>query len=105
MAAGSERSISPLRAVVFAVGLTIALILVVSPALPGSVQAGGRLITNQLSRGDGAAAVLVSLLAGVALGLYLYLFQPRGLDTRRRLGMLAVVIVVWLAAAKVFLSI
>src|ERR1051325_4148090 len=96
------RAISPLRAAVFAAGLSGALALVVAPALPGSLQQGGQIVTNQLTRSNGAAAVLLSLLCGGALALYLYLFQPRGLGGRRRLALLAIAIVISLGASRLF---
>jgi putative nucleotidyltransferase with HDIG domain len=101
----ARHTVSPLRATLFAVGLGIALIFVISPTLPGSTQVGDRLVENHLTGEDVAAAVMISLLAGGALGLYLYLFQPRELNTVARLFMLALLVLVWVAAAKFFLSI
>ena len=94
----SRRAVSPLRATLFAVGLSVALIFVVSPSVPGSAEGG-------IGGDDVAAAAMISLLAGGALGLYLHLFQPRELNSVLRLSMLALLTVVWVAAAKFFLSI
>ncbi|MEE8347742.1 MAG: HDIG domain-containing metalloprotein [Dehalococcoidia bacterium] len=94
----SRRVISPLRATLFAVSLGVALVFVVSPNVPGSAQGG-------IGGDDVAAATMISLLAGGALGLYLYLFQPRELNSVLRLFMLALLTVIWVAAAKFFLSI
>ncbi len=94
----SRRAVSPLRATLFAVGLGVALIFVVSPSVPGSADGG-------IGGDDVAAAVMISLLAGGVLGIYLYLFQPRELNTVLRVFMLALLVVVWVAAAKFFLSI
>jgi putative nucleotidyltransferase with HDIG domain len=94
----ARHTVSPLRATLFAVGLGVALIVVVSPSVPGSAKAG-------VSGEDVAAAVMISLLVAAALGLYLYLFQPRELNTVARLFMLALLVILWVAAAKFFLSI
>ena len=94
----SRRAVSPLRATLFAVGLGVALIFVVSPSVPGSAE-------GEIGGDDVAAVTMISLLAGGALGLYLHLFQPRELDSVLRLFMLALLTVVWVAAAKFFLSI
>ncbi|MCH7835494.1 MAG: HDIG domain-containing protein [Chloroflexi bacterium] len=91
-------TVSPLRATLFAVALGVALIFVISPNVPGSSDGG-------IGGDDVAAAVMISLLAGGALGFYLYLFQPRELNTLLRLFMLALLVIVWVAAAKFFLSI
>jgi putative nucleotidyltransferase with HDIG domain len=98
-------TISPLRATVFAAALGVALIFVLFPSLPGSAEIDGRTIENSLDGRDVAAAVMVALLSGAVLGFYLYLFQPAELNSVVRLFMLGIVIVVWTAAAKVFLSI
>jgi putative nucleotidyltransferase with HDIG domain len=95
----ASHTVSPLRATLFAVGLGVALIFVTSPSLPGTTEAGN------LGGEDIAAAVMISLLAASALGLYLHFFQPEELYTVLRLFMLALLVVVWVAAAKIFLSI
>ena len=97
-------TVSPLRATLFAVGVSLALIFVIFPTLPGSTEVGGRLVENHLHGEDVAATVIVSLIAGGVLGVYLYIFQPRELNTVLRLFMLGLLIVVWVAAAKFFLS-
>ncbi|MHC4481006.1 MAG: HDIG domain-containing metalloprotein [Planctomycetota bacterium] len=94
----ARRTVSPLRATLFAVGLSVALIFVISPNVPGSGEGG-------VGGEDVAAAAMISLLAGGTLGLYLYLFQPQELNTMARLLMLALLVLVWVAAAKFFLSI
>jgi putative nucleotidyltransferase with HDIG domain len=50
-------------------------------------------------------AAAISVLSAGALSLYLYLFQPAELYTVLRLFMLALLVVVWVAAAKFFLSV
>ncbi|MDO8612419.1 MAG: HDIG domain-containing protein [Dehalococcoidia bacterium] len=97
-------TVSPLRATLFAVGVSLALIFVIFPTLPGSAEVGGRLVENHLHGEDVAATVIISLIAGGALGVHLYIFQPRELNTVLRLFMLALLIVVWVAAAKFFLA-
>jgi putative nucleotidyltransferase with HDIG domain len=97
-------TISPLRATVFAVALGVALMFVIAPTLPGSVEVAGQTVDNSLEGEAVAAAVMMSALVGASLGLYLYLFQPRELNTVPRLLMLALVFVVWVATAKIFLS-
>jgi len=94
----ARRTVSPLRATLFAVALSVALIFVISPSVPGSAD-------GAIGGEDVAAAGMISLLAGGTLGLYLYLFQPRELNTVARLFMLALLVIVWVAAAKFFLSI
>ncbi len=51
-----------------------------------------------------AAAVLVALLGALALGGYLYLFQPREASSLPRLLLLALLVVLWVAAAKLLLA-
>lgn len=62
------------------------------------------LLGNEMSFGGAAAAVLVGLLGGVALGLYLYLFQPAQVRGVPRLFMTGMLVLFWVASAKVFLS-
>ena len=130
-------TISSLRALVFAVALSLALIAVLVPVLPGEapLQEGeaayktfqidgqviveiGRtvfeadlsaiknasLLDNRLNAEDIAAAVIVAILSGATMGLYLYRFQPREVTTVSRLAMVALLLVLWVAAAKVFLT-
>jgi putative nucleotidyltransferase with HDIG domain len=51
-----------------------------------------------------AAAVLAALLGALALGGYLYLFQPREASSLPRLLLLVLLIVLWVAAAKLLLG-
>ena len=51
-----------------------------------------------------AAAVLAALLGALALGGYLYLFQPREASSLPRLLLLALLVVLWVAAAKLLLG-
>jgi len=129
--------ISPLQAFVFAVVLSIGLILVLAPVLPGEAPLGagdlafktfkadgqviaekGEVITevdltkiksegllgNEMSFGGAFAAVLAGILGGGVLGLYLYLFQPSQVAGVPRLFMVGMLVLFWVAAAKVFLS-
>jgi putative nucleotidyltransferase with HDIG domain len=75
---------------------------VTQAALRDIVDAG--LLDNALERESLASAVIVALLAGVSLGLYLYLFQPREVNTVPRLVIVGMLVLVWVAGAKVFLS-
>ncbi len=133
----TRQPIPALRALVFAAALSVALIFVLFPILPGEVplQAGdiayrtfevdgevivkeGRTVTdthlreikdaglldNHLNGTDVAAAVIFGILGGAALGLYVHLFQPREVNTLPRLIMVGLLVVLWVAGAKVFLS-
>jgi len=51
-----------------------------------------------------AAAVLAALLGALALGGYLYLFQPRDASSLARLLLLGLLVVLWVAAAKLLLG-
>ena len=51
-----------------------------------------------------AAAVLAALLGAAALGGYLYLFQPSEAASLPRLLLLALLVVLWVAAAKLLLA-
>ncbi|MEE9284800.1 MAG: hypothetical protein V3V35_03625, partial [Dehalococcoidia bacterium] len=57
-----------------------------------------------LNAEDIAAAVIVAILGGATMGLYLYRFQPREVTTVPRLAMVGLLLVLWVAAAKVFLT-
>jgi putative nucleotidyltransferase with HDIG domain len=93
----------------FMVGLAAALTLVLSSLPP---QTGA--ITEGVAQGvaqvrapgllDRLAAALVSLMAAGALGLYAFLFLPRGFTTFRRMLLLGLVVVAWLTVAKLFLA-
>jgi putative nucleotidyltransferase with HDIG domain len=89
-------AVSALTATLFSASLAAGLVLALAPGLHGPGQAGAH---------DGAAAVLVSLLAAGALGLYVFVFQPRELRGVRRLLLLALMLVLSVAVAKLFLSI
>src|SRR3990172_3352224 len=67
------------------------------------IQAAG-LLGNEMSFGGVLAAVLAGILGGGALGLYLYLFQPSQVTGVPRLFMVGMLVLFWVAAAKVFLS-
>jgi putative nucleotidyltransferase with HDIG domain len=51
-----------------------------------------------------AAAVLAALLGALALGGYLYLFQPKEASSLARLLLLALLVILWVAAAKLLLA-
>jgi putative nucleotidyltransferase with HDIG domain len=51
-----------------------------------------------------AAAVLAALLGALALGGYLFLFQPREVASLARLLLLFLLVVLWVAAAKLLLA-
>jgi putative nucleotidyltransferase with HDIG domain len=78
-------------AALFAVGLSAALAAVAFPL--------------GASRLDKAAAVILAVISGGALALHAYVFQPRSLERVRRLVMLALLVAVSAAGAKLFLSI
>jgi len=133
----AKEPISSLRALVFATAVSVALIFVLFPVLPGQVplaagdvayktfrtdsrgiveegqkvtetelrdiRAAG-LLENHLHGGDVVAAVIMALLSGATLGLYLYLFQPKEVNTIPRLVMVGLLVVLWVTGAKVFLS-
>ena len=71
-------------------------------ALDRITQAG--LLDNKTEADAVAAAVIISVLGGAMIGLYLYLFQPREVNTLARLVMVGLLVFLWVAAAKVFLS-
>jgi len=87
----SKPAVRGLSAALFAVGLSGALGLVVFPF-------GGRGL-------EIAAAVILAVISGGALGLYTYVFQPPSLDRVRRLVMLALLVALAAAGARLFLSI
>jgi hypothetical protein len=67
------------------------------------IRATGQL-DNRMSFGSAAAGLLVAAIGGAFLGLYIYLFQPREATTVPRLAMVGLLVVLWVAAARVFLS-
>ena len=130
--------ISPAQAFGFAVALSVALIIVLVPVLPGraSLQAGDAafqtfeisgqtvvregqpvtqpdldrieaagLLDNHLGFAEALSALIVAVTGGAMLALYLWLFQPKAVNTVPRLFMVGLLVVLWVAAAKVFLSI
>ncbi|MDO8614273.1 MAG: HDIG domain-containing protein [Dehalococcoidia bacterium] len=72
------------------------------PALD-RIRAAG-LLDNELSPAEAIAAVIVAVAAAALLALYLYLFQPAEVNNAPRLFMVGLLLVLWVAAAKVFLS-
>jgi cyclic-di-AMP phosphodiesterase PgpH len=65
-------------------------------------QAG--LLDNSTEADAVAAAVIVSILGSAMIALYLYLFQPREVNNLARLIMVGLLVFLWVAGAKVFLS-
>ena len=65
---------------------------------------GAGLLDNDIGLGEVFSGLLVAALAGAVTGFYLYLFQPREVNTNRRLVMYGLLIVLWVAGAKVFFS-
>src|SRR5574341_74888 len=129
--------ISPLQAFLFAVAVSVALIFVLVPVLPGesplqvgdaafkTFSDGGQVIVeegepvdqtdlsqirdagllkNRLEFDGALAAMIIAVLGGALLGVYLYLFQPPEMNSLRRLVMVGLLAVLWVAASKVFLS-
>ncbi len=62
------------------------------------------LVDVHLEGDDVAAAVLVALLGAMALAGYLYLFQPREVASLSRLLLLGMLVVLWVAAAKLLFA-
>jgi putative nucleotidyltransferase with HDIG domain len=89
--------VSAVTATLFAAALAGGLVLAMTP--------GAHVAAGQSRALDVAAAVIVALLGAGALGLYAYVFQPRELRTFRRLLLLALVMALSVAVAKLFLSI
>ncbi|MEO6196809.1 MAG: hypothetical protein ABIP58_01745, partial [Dehalococcoidia bacterium] len=65
---------------------------------------GAGLLDNHFGFADILAAGIISILSASMFGLYLYLFRPPEVIGIRRLVMLGVIIVLWVAAARVFFS-
>src|SRR4030042_849489 len=63
----------------------------------------GALVAS-LGGDDVAAAVLAALLGATALAGYLYLFQPKEASSPTRLLLLALLVVLWALAARIFLA-
>src|SRR2546428_10600890 len=66
-------------------------------------QAG--LLDNTTEADAVAAAVMIGVIGASLLALYLYLFQPREVNNLARLVMVGLLVFLWVAAAKVFLSV
>ncbi|HXG36781.1 MAG TPA: HDIG domain-containing protein [Dehalococcoidia bacterium] len=96
--------ISPLSALAFTIALNAALVAVIFPILPGTSEVEGEIIENSLTGSAVAAAVLISLLTGSLLGAYLYLSQTSEVSNSWRLAMVGLLVIVTVAASKVFLS-
>jgi putative nucleotidyltransferase with HDIG domain len=89
---------------IFTLILSAALTLVLATGIHGDAapgSAGGR----PAGLADIAAAALLSAMSGGALGLYCFLFQPRVLRTWRRMLLLALLVLLWVAVAKLFLGV
>jgi len=65
---------------------------------------GAGLLDNSTEGDAVAAAVIVSILGAAMIATYLYLFQPREVNTLARLIMVGFLVFLWVAGAKVFLS-
>ncbi len=89
----SKNPVSPLWALLWGLTVSAAFVFILIP--------GGE---ETLGADDVAAAVLVALMAGASLAFYLYLFQPREVSNLGRLAMVGLLVILWVAAAKVFLS-
>lgn len=75
----------------------------VSDGQLAEIKAAG-LLDNTLGLADFAAAAIVGALGGVFLALYIYLFRPSEANNGRRLFMVGMLVVLWVAGAKVFFS-
>jgi putative nucleotidyltransferase with HDIG domain len=62
------------------------------------------LVGAGLGGDDVAAAVLAALLGATALAGYIYLFQPKEASSPARLLLLALLVVLWVLAARLFLA-
>lgn len=65
---------------------------------------GAGLLENDLGLDDFAAAGLMAALGGAFLALYLYYFQPREVNSVRRLVMVGLLVTLWIAGTKVFFA-
>src|SRR5437667_237547 len=63
------------------------------------------LLDNTVEADAAAAAVIIGVIGASLLALYLYLFQPREVNNLARMVMLGLLVFLWVAAAKVFLSV
>jgi putative nucleotidyltransferase with HDIG domain len=62
------------------------------------------LLKNKITFSGTFAAVVFAVIGAAGLALYLYLFQPREVNNPGRLVMVGLLTVLWVAGAKVFLS-
>jgi putative nucleotidyltransferase with HDIG domain len=62
------------------------------------------MLKNSITFSGTVAAIVFSVISAAGLGLYLYLFQPREVNNPGRLIMVGLLTVLWVAGAKVFLS-
>ncbi|MEX0682791.1 MAG: HDIG domain-containing metalloprotein [Dehalococcoidia bacterium] len=65
---------------------------------------GAGLLDNDIGFTEALSGLMMAGLAGVFTALYLYLFQPAEVNTNRRLFMYSLLVVLWVAAAKIFFS-
>lgn len=98
------KRLTPYQALVFAVLLALFLALALVPVPPGQALVDGALVENRLTAASTAAAIVAAVMGGAGLGAYLYAFQPREVRSPWRLAMLAVMVALWVAAAKVFFA-
>ncbi|MFQ5472783.1 MAG: hypothetical protein ACE5FA_07865, partial [Dehalococcoidia bacterium] len=63
------------------------------------------LLDNRLGLAEAVAAIAVAVMSATLLAIYLSASQPKQVNTVRRLVMYGTLLVVWVAAAKIFLSI
>ena len=76
--------------------------MITAPVMQELRDAG--LVGASLGGDDVAAAVLAALLGATALAGYLYLFQPKEASSPTRLLLLALLVVLWALAARLFLA-
>jgi putative nucleotidyltransferase with HDIG domain len=62
------------------------------------------MLQNHITASGTAAAIVFAILGAAGLALYLYLFQPQEVNTVPRIVMVGLITVLWVAGAKVFLS-
>jgi putative nucleotidyltransferase with HDIG domain len=62
------------------------------------------MLQNHITASGTAAAIVFAILGAAGLALYLYLFQPQEVNTVPRVVMVGLITVLWVAGAKVFLS-
>jgi putative nucleotidyltransferase with HDIG domain len=63
-----------------------------------------RMLENRITMTGTIAAIVFAVLGAAGLAIYLYLFQPAEVNTIPRLFMVGMITVLWVAGAKVFLS-